>query len=253
MTKAAVLFIHGFPFDHSMWRHQVEALPGWECLAPDLRGAGVTDAPPPPPPADPDDYSMAAYARDLTALLDKQSIQRVVLCGLSIGGYIAFELLRQIPARVRAAILCNTKSAADTPEAKRGRDVLAEKARSLGARAVAQELIPKVLGRETRERRPDVVGEVTQMMERQPVAGIVGALHALRERPDSTPLLERIRVPVLVVAGADDQITPAQGMREMASAIPGAEFVVIPDAGHLAPLEQPDAVNSAMTAFLTKL
>ncbi|HXO84362.1 MAG TPA: alpha/beta fold hydrolase [Gemmatimonadales bacterium] len=248
MSKSAVLFIHGFPFDHSMWRHQLEALAAWKCVAPDLRGAGVSDA-----PAEPQAYSMAAYARDLTALLDKQRIESVVLCGLSMGGYIAFELLRQIPERVRAAILCNTKSAADTPEAKWGRDVLTEKARALGARAVAEELIPKVLGRETRERQPQVVREVTQMMERQPVAGIVGALRALRERPDSTSLLGTIRVPVLVIAGDDDQITPAAGMQEMARAIPDARFVLIAGAGHLTPLEQSAKVSSALEVFLTTL
>jgi pimeloyl-ACP methyl ester carboxylesterase len=170
-----------------------------------------------------------------------------------MGGYVTFELLRQIPARVRATVLCNTQSAAAPAAAKSGRGVLAEKARSLGSRAVAEELIPTVLGRATRERQPQVVREVMQMMERQPVAGIVGALHALRERPDSTPLLARIHVPVLVVAGADDQITPAEGMREMSNAIVGAEFVLIPEAGHLAPLEQPSAVNAAISAFLTAL
>lgn len=250
MSKSAVLFIHGFPFDHSMWRHQIEALSRWECLAPDLRGAGVSDA---PPPADPDEYSMAAYARDLTSLLDKQGIESVVLCGLSMGGYIAFELLRKIPARVRGVILCNTKSGADTPEAKRGRDALAAKARNHGARAVAEELVPKLVARATRERRPEVVREVAATIERQAVAGIVGALHALRERPDSTPLLGEIRVPVLVIAGDDDQITPAAGMEEMARAIGGARFAPIRNAGHLTPLEQPAAVNAELESFLAKL
>jgi pimeloyl-ACP methyl ester carboxylesterase len=196
---------------------------------------------------------MASYAADLIALLDQRGIETVVVCGLSMGGYITFELLRQIPARVRAAILCSTKSAADTPEAKRGRDALAEKARAHGASAVAEELVPKVLATVTRERAPNVVREVTEMIERQPVAGIAGALHALRERPDSTPLLGAIRVPVLVVAGDDDRITPAAGMKEMAGRIPGAGLVLVPDAGHLAPLEQPAAVSSALRGFLAKL
>jgi pimeloyl-ACP methyl ester carboxylesterase len=230
-----------------MWRHQLEALSRWDCIAPDLRGAGASDA-----PADPDEYSMTAYARDLTTLLDERGIESVVLCGLSMGGYIAFELLRQIPARVRAAILCNTKSAADTPEAKRGRDALATKARNQGASGVAQELVPKVLGRATCERRPEVIRDVTAMIERQPVAGIVGALRALRERPDSTPLLGEIRVPVLVIAGDDDQITPAAGMEEMARTI-RAKFTVIPGAGHLTPLEQPLAVSAGIAAFLSTL
>lgn len=248
MSKPAILFIHGFPFDHAMWRHQVEALTNWECLAPDLQGAGSAPAPP-----SPDAYSMAVYARDLTRLLDERGIDTAVVCGLSMGGYVTFELLRQIPKRVRAAVLCNTKSAADAPDGKRSRDALAKKARSGGASAVADELVPKALSRTTLERNQSVVRDVRAMIERQPVDGIVGALHALRERPDSTPLLGQIRVPVLVVAGSDDQITPAAGMREMAHAIPGAQFNLIQDAGHLSPLEQPVAFNSALRDFLVKL
>ena len=248
MSTPAVLFVHGFPFDHAMWRHQLDALSRWQSVAPDLRGAGTTEA-----LASPDEYSMASYAHDLVRFLDERQLETVVVCGLSMGGYITFELLRQVSKRVAGAILCNTKATADSAEAKRGRDALAAMARAQGAAGVAQDLVPKLLSGATRERQPNVVQEVTEMIERQPVAGIVGALQALRERPDSTPLLKRIRVPVLVVAGADDQITPAQGMREMANAISGAEFVLIPEAGHLTPLEQPVAVNAAILAFLKKL
>ena len=244
----AVLFIHGFPFDHSMWRHQVAALSRWRCIEPDLRGAGAS-----PGPDVATEYSVALYANDLIELLDALEIREAVICGLSLGGYIAFELLRSHAARVRAAILCDTKAPADTAEAKRQRDAMAALAQQSGAGAIAEQLLPKLLSRSTWERRPEVVREVREMITRAPVRGIVGALHALRERPDSSPLLGRIRVPVLAVAGVDDQITPADGMREMASAIPGAEFVVIPEAGHLTPLEQPVAVNAAISAFLTKL
>jgi 3-oxoadipate enol-lactonase len=248
MMKPTILFIHGFPFDHSMWRRQLDALSGWQCLAPDLRGAGTADA-----PASPDEYSMGSYARDLIGFLDERHVESVVVCGLSMGGYITFELLRQVPQRVRAAILCNTKSTADTPDAKRGRDTLAAKARNQGASAVAEDLVPKLVAGATRERRPEIVREVTALIERQPVVGIVGALRALRERPDSTPLLGEIRVPVLVIAGDDDQITPAAGMQEMARAIPGARFALIRHAGHLTPLEQPAAVNAELESFLAKL
>lgn len=247
MTDFSVLFIHGFPFDHTMWRHQLAALSRWQCLAPDLQGAGTLRG-----PDSPDDYSMAAYAADLIGQLDER-IGEVVVCGLSMGGYIAFELLRQVPRRIRAVILCNTKAAADTPEAKRGRDVMAAKARNEGARGIAEELVPKLLAPATRERQPEVVREVTKLIERQPVSGIVGALRALRERPDSTPLLGGIGIPVLVVAGEDDRITPAAGMQEMARAIPGARFALIPDAGHLTPLEQPVTVSSALAEFLVQL
>jgi pimeloyl-ACP methyl ester carboxylesterase len=243
-----VLFVHGFPFDHLLWRHQMVALTRWQCLAPDLRGAGTWQAPVPA-----DEYSMGTYADDLIALLDRARISDAVVCGLSLGGYIVFELLRRFPERVRAAILCNTKAVGDTPEAKRGRDVLAARATKDGTGAVAAELVPKLLARSTRERRPEVVREVTEMILRQPVAGIVGALRALRERPDSTPLLDRIRIPVLVVAGDDDQIAPAAAMQEMARVVPGSEFVLVAEAGHMAPLEQPLAVNAALTGFLERL
>ncbi len=244
----AVLFIHGFPFDHSMWRHQVAALSRWRCIAPDLRGAGAS-----PGPDAAAEYSVAVYANDLIERLDALEIREAVICGLSMGGYIAFELLRSHPARVRAAILCNTKAAADSETAKRDRDTMAVLAQQRGAGAIAEQLLPKLLSRSTSEQRPEVAREVREMMARAPVRGIVGALHALRERPDSTPLLRTIQVPVLVVAGAEDVIAPAEGMREMARAIPGAEFVMIAEAGHVAPLEQPRAVNAAVTAFLTKL
>ena len=244
----AVLLIHGFPFDHLLWRHQLAALSRWRCIAPDLPGAGTS-----PGFDSPDAYSMSSYATFLVGILDQLKVRQAVICGLSMGGYIAFELVRRFPERVRAAILCNTKAAADSPEAKRGRVALAAKAQDEGARAVAAELVPKVIARATRERQPDVVKEVTEMIARQPVPGIVGALRALRERPDSTPLLAAIRVPVLVVAGDDDQIAPAAGMQELARAIPGARFALVPDAGHVAPLEQPIIVSSALSDFLAKL
>lgn len=243
-----VLFVHGFPFDHLMWRHQIAALTRWHCLAPDLRGAGAAVT-----PSAVAEYSMAAYAGDLIALLDRSQVRQAVVCGLSMGGYIIFELLRRFPERVRAAILCNTKAEADTADGKSGRDALAARVQRAGATAAAAELVPKLLARPTREERPDVVREVQTMIERQPVAGIVGALHALRERPDSTPLLAQIRVPVLVLAGADDQIAPVGGMEAMAEAIAGAEFAVIREAGHVSPLEQPHEVSAAVVTFLEKL
>lgn len=243
-----ILFIHGFPFDHRMWRHQLAGLARWQCIAPDLRGARGGEV-----PSAPSAYTMTTYADDLVALLDRAQIRQAVVCGLSMGGYIIFELLRRHPHRVRAAILSNTKATADTPEAQRGRDALAAKAQREGAHAVAADLIPKLLARKTQEQRADVVHDVTEMIERQPVAGIVGALHALRERPDSTPLLARMKLPVLVVAGDDDQIAPAAGMKQMAEAIPGAEFVLVSGAGHLAPLEQPEQVNAVLATFVEQL
>ncbi|OLC10261.1 MAG: hypothetical protein AUH41_03220 [Gemmatimonadetes bacterium 13_1_40CM_66_11] len=248
MIDLPVLFIHGFPFDSSMWRHQIAALSNWERVVPDLWGAGLANI-----PASAGPYLIADQATSLVRTLDDLHVDEVVVCGQSMGGYVAFELLRAFPTRVRAAILCSTKATADTPEAKRGRDTMAAKAEREGPGAIAAELVPKLLARVTLERQPAVVREVTTMIERQPVYGMVVTLRALRDRPDSTALLGQIRIPVLVVAGDDDQIAPAAGMEEMARAIRGAQFRVIPGSGHLSPLEQPQAVNAALNSFLAQL
>jgi len=248
MAMRPVLFVHGFPFDNGMWRHQVAALTEWPRIAPDLWGAGLVNI-----PTGATGYSIAEHAGNLVRTLDNLRVDQVVVCGQSMGGYIAFALLREFSERIAAVILCNTKSSADTPEAKSARDVMAVKAEREGPAGIAAELVPRLLARATREQQPAVVREVSLIIERQPTHGIIAALRTLRDRPDFTPLLRQIRVPVLVVAGDDDQITPATGMEEMARAIPGAEFVLIRGAGHLTPLEQPLAVNAAVAAFLERL
>jgi 3-oxoadipate enol-lactonase len=248
MTDLPILFIHGFPFDNLMWRHQVAALAQWQRIVLDLWGAGFANV-----PAGTAGYSISDHATGLIQTLDDMDVDKAVVCGQSMGGYITFEMLRAFPERVAAAILCNTKAAADTPEGKRGRDAMAAQAERDGPQGIAAELVPKLLARATRESQPAVVREVTTMIERQPVHGMIATLRALRDRSDSTSLLAQIQVPVLVVAGDDDQITPAEGMQEMAGAIPGAQFVLIRGAGHLSPLEQPAAVNRAVESFLTQL
>jgi len=243
---APILFIHGFPFDRTMWRHQLAGLSRWKRIAPDLRGAGASSAPA-------DGYSVARYADDLVQVLDTLELERAVVCGLSLGGYILFELLRRHAGRVRAAVFCNTKATADSAEARRGRDEMAALAEREGAAAIAERLLPQLLAPATVAAQPDVVAHVREMIHRTPIPGLVGALHALRDRPDSTPLLGSIGVPTLVIAGEDDKITPADGMRVMAQAIPGAQFAVIPAAGHLSPLEQPLATSRIVADFLDGL
>jgi pimeloyl-ACP methyl ester carboxylesterase len=196
---------------------------------------------------------MARYADDLVMVLDAVGAERAVCCGLSMGGYVLFELLRRHPERVRALVLCDTKAEADTLQGKQGRDDLAALAEREGMASVAERLLPKLLGLTTRSRDLGLVETVRTMVRRSPVTGVAGALRAMRDRPDSTALLGEIRVPTLVVGGAEDELTPPAVMQSMARRIREGRYVEVPSAGHLCPLERPDAVNEVLRDFLTNL
>jgi pimeloyl-ACP methyl ester carboxylesterase len=240
----ALLFIHGYPLDGSLWRHQAGAFPGWRTLIPDLRGLGRSDAP---------DlgYSMATYADDLAALLDAVGVDDVVLAGLSMGGYVAFEFLRRHRPRVRGLVLVDTRAQADSAEGRKGREAAMADAREGGAPLIAEQMLPKLLAKGA----PDALrDEVRSLMAAAPVPGILGALAAMRDRPDSTELLPTLGgLPALVVVGAEDVLTPPKDAEGMAKAIPGAKLAIIPGAGHLAPLEQPKAFNQHLQALLDRV
>jgi 3-oxoadipate enol-lactonase len=243
----AILFVHGFPLDHAIWEHQLAHLDGWMRIAPDLRGMGQSDAP---------DlgYSMATYADDLLALLNSLGVDRVVLCGLSMGGYIAFEILRRARARVRGLILMDTRAEADSAEARKARDASLAQAREGGSAAIAAAMLPRMLAPAAATEYPALVERVLRMMEATPVAGILGAISTLRDRPDSTPLLPSLAdLPSLVVVGEEDRLTPPALSQAMADLIPDSRIIVIPGAGHLTPMERPGAVTAAMTEFLAGL
>ena len=238
-----VVFLHGFPLDRRMWAEQLEALVGHaRGIAPDLRGFGET-APAPP-------YSMDQYADDVVALLDALAVERAVVAGLSMGGYVAFALWRRHPDRVRALVLADTRAAADTDEVRERRRLLAALARERGSRAVADAQIEGLVGKSTRRERPEVAQILHRMLAAAPVPGIVGALEAMMARPDSTPTLATIAVPTLVVVGDEDALTPAAEARAMQGAIPGSRLAVIAGAGHVSNVERPAEFNRLLRDFL---
>jgi pimeloyl-ACP methyl ester carboxylesterase len=242
----AVLFIHGYPLDRTLWRHQVDHLVGFRRIAPDLRGMGLSDAP---------DlgYSMTTYADDLAALLDSLGVDEVALVGLSLGGYVAFEFVRRWRRRVRALVLMDTRSEADSAEGRRARDLAAAAVREGGPAAIADAMMPKLFARED-PKEVSGADEVRRMILASPAAGIAGALGAMRDRPDSTSLLPTLGgIPTLVVVGEDDRVTPPDTARAMAEAIPGARLQVVPGAGHLTPIEQPAVTTRLLAEFLSSL
>lgn len=238
-----LLFVHGFPLDRTLWAHQVATMAGWRRIAPDLRGLGASQAPE-------GGYSMAAYADDLAHLLDRLGIRHAVVVGLSMGGYVAFEMLRRHRDRVAGLILMDTRAEADGAEARAARDQMIALAQAEGVRAVAERLLPRLVGRSTQQTQPHLVEQVREMMARSPLPGVVGALGAMRDRADATPLLADITVPTLVVVGQEDEMTPPATARALTDAIPSAAMTVIPGAGHLAPLEAPTAVTRVCAEFL---
>ena len=243
----AILFIHGYPLDRTIWQHQVGALTGWKRIAPDLRGLGLSDAP---------DlgYSIATYADDLVALLDTLGIDRAVVCGHSLGGYIAFELARRYRARVRALVLLGTRADGDSAEARKGRDVSMALAKEQGAAAVAAQMLPKLFAPGALQSRPEVAARIRTTIEHTPVSGILGALGAMRDRVDSTPLLSDLTdLPTLVVVGDEDQLTPPALSRKIAENVPGAVLSIIANAGHLPAVEQPIATTRVLAEFLESL
>lgn len=246
---AALLWLHAFPLDSTLWRHQLEAFPGWQGIAPDLRGFGSSrDA-----RVSRDRATLAQYASDAVGVLDALGVGDAVVCGCSMGGYVALEIWRHYAGRVRAMVLMDTRADADGDAARAGRDAMVRVALEEGTAAVADRLLGRLVAPATLASRPEVVAAVRGMIASASPEGIAAALRAMRDRPDSGDLLRHITVPVLVIGGAQDAVIPPQVMRAMAEQMSNARFSEVPGAGHLAPLEQPGVVNAAVARFLAEL
>lgn len=241
-----VVLLHGFPLDHGMWAAQRDALvaAGLRALVPDLRGLGR--GPLGRGPA----ATMAAMAGDVLRMGERAGVRRFGLAGFSMGGYVAFEILRQAPERVAGLALVDTRAEPDSDEAKAGRVATAERVRTEGPRVLAESMLPKML---TPEAPADLRGRVERMVLATPPEGAAQALLGMRDRMDARPLLPRIGVPTLVVVGSADPITPPDAARAMAQAVPGAKLVEVPGAAHLAPMERPGEVSEALVAWARTL
>jgi 3-oxoadipate enol-lactonase len=239
-----VLLIHAFPLTADMWRPQLERVaPGWRYLAPDVRGFGAS-------PAGSAQPTMDDYAADIEAVMEALEIETAVIGGLSMGGYIALALHRLAPDRFTSLVLADTRAEADTAEGRQGRRAMSELVRAEGAGAVADRMLPKLLsGRSLAD--ADLPTAVRRMIEGNTTDGIDYAIHAMMDRPDSTPDLPGLSVPVLVIVGGEDQLTPPADSERMQRAIERSQLVVLPGAGHLSSLEVPDAFSTALANFLT--
>jgi 3-oxoadipate enol-lactonase len=241
-----LLFIHGWPHDRSLWAAQLSGLQTQaRCLAPDLRGFGDSSVVPP--------FSIDQYADDLAALLAMLGIERAVVCGLSMGGYVALSMLRRHRTLLRGLILTSTRATADTPEAREKRTKLIAFVGEQGVEALAARQLKAMVGESTFNSRPDVLEALRFMMAEAPSEGVVGGLRAMADRRDSTDLLPGIDFPTLVVSGAEDTFTVPDEMRALADAISGSRLEVIPGGGHVCPYEKPAAFNHIVAEYLASL
>lgn len=244
-ARLTVLFIHGYPLSRKLWEPQIKGLAGFaRLLALDLRGFGRSEATPGP-------YSMEHLADDCIAFLDQLGITHpVILCGLSMGGYITFALYRKYTQRVLGIILSSTRAGADSPEARVNRDKAISVAEKEGIEGIVQLMLPKMLAPNTYLNHPELVDRVRSIMRDSSVPGITGVLAGMRDRPDSTNLLSQITVPTLMIFGDQDQFVNNSEVKAMRASIKDVKLYIISNAGHLLNLEQPNLYNEHLSSFL---
>lgn len=242
-----VLLIHGFPLNRTMWRPQKTALEraGFRPVIPDLRGFGESTAS--------ERMTIGEYADDLIGLLDHLQIEQAVMAGMSMGGYILLDLLDRYPDRCSAACFVVTRSGADDEAGKARRQALARDTQTLGPQVVADAFARILFAPGTEEASPSLAQEVYGWMAATPTVGLVSGLLAMRERKDYTPILRSVQVPSLVIGAEQDQAIPPENSRLLAEALPDATLCLIPNAGHMVNLEQPDAFNSCLLKFLERV
>ncbi|MBU0559715.1 MAG: alpha/beta hydrolase [Bacteroidetes bacterium] len=246
-SNQAIVFIHGFPFDHTMWENQVNVFKkNYYCVAYDIRGLGasyVGDA----------QYTMQAFVADLFSIISGLNLKNPIICGLSMGGYIALRAVELNQNIFKALILCDTKADADTDSAKLARSEKINQINVDGLEVFIDEFVPNCFCDEFIKEKSKIVFEVIAKAKSLNPLGVKGSLLAMMTRTSTSDYLKNIIIPTLAVCGSFDTLTPTTVMRNMAEQIPYCEFAVAPRAGHLAPLENPEFVNDAIGGFLKKI
>ena len=245
---SAVILVHAFPLHRALWSSTVRALsPRFHVLAPDLPGFGESPLAATPKP------SIDLYTDQLVALCEHKHIKKATWVGCSMGGYILFNLQKRYPSLLKGLVLVDTKAAADPAEAARAREENATRIEQSNPQDFYESMLARLLGATTLRERPGAVAAVRRMMQEASPEGVATALRAMAQREDSTSRLSSISTQTLVIAGEEDQITPAAEAKQMAASMPNASFISLPKAGHLPSIETPEPFQQALLSFLAKL
>ncbi|MBI2871343.1 MAG: alpha/beta hydrolase [Candidatus Omnitrophica bacterium] len=242
-----LVFLHAYPLSSAMWKGEIQVFSRTHrVIAPDLAGFGRSPRQERP--------SMADMARGVRDLLDALWIREpVILAGISMGGYVAFEFYRQFPERVRALGLFSTRASTDAAGARKGRLEMAKRIRKEGLAFLPDVMMPKLLGNSTRAKNQRLAGALSRLILNNEKFGVADSLIAMAERRDSTDLLPRIMCPTLIVAGDEDEVISLDEAYLMQKGIPHSRLQVIQEAGHLINLEQPEPFQNALDKFLKDL
>lgn len=242
----SIIFVHGFPFDHTMWKEQINELQkDHHIVVYDIRGLGesyVGDG----------QYTMEAYVSDLFSVMEGMKLNKPVLCGLSMGGYISLRAVEVGEDKFSGLILLDTKSQSDDDNGKLVRSNSINKINIEGLASFAESFVSNLFAEENKEELVDVYNDTIRMAQSHNPLGVKGALIAMLSRTDTTKNLEKIMIPTLVMGGAFDKLTPPTVMREMADKIRDSEYASVPRAGHMAPLENPSFVNDMIRGFIKR-
>jgi len=247
-SGSVLLLIHGFPLNLEMWRPQIEDLSNHKrVIAVDLRGHGHS-------PPTPGSYSMDVLADDCAAVLAALRVEDpVTVCGLSMGGYVSFALFRRHPQLISALILSATRPGSDSDLAKANREKAIAETKQHGSQPVLDKMLKILLAPDTYESKPELVKNLAEIIALTSTKGILSALAGMKDRLDSTMLLGQINIPTLVIHGAQDQIITLNESESMASGVKNSRLEIIPVAGHLPNLEQPEMFNSIVSDFLASI
>jgi len=241
-----IIFVHGFPFDHDMWGKQVDILSStYFCVTYDLRGLGES-------PIGDGQYSLEMFVDDVLNIVKENRLIKPVLCGLSMGGYIALRAIEKEESLFKALILCDTKAAADNNDTKLKRAEGIKKINSLGVEEYVKDFIPNCFEEESIIRLGEEYRKILERSSKFSSTGVKGCLLAMAGRTDTTQYLSKAKIPVLLLCGEKDKLTPPKTMKDMAAKMSNCKINIIPGAGHISPLENPSIANKIIKEFLSK-
>ncbi len=243
-SKKTIVFVHGFPFDHLMWKNQIDELSkNYFCVTFDIRGLGES-------PVGDGQVTIESFVDDVENIIDELKLNKPVLCGLSMGGYISLRAIERMENKFSAAILCDTKSSADDNEGKLKRAAAIKQINSGNLESFIETFVTNCFGTEFIQTNKKYFDEVVNRSKKHNPVGVKGCLLAMAGRTDTTNYSSKISIPTLIICGEEDKITPPGIMKFMAEQIKSSDFVIVEKAGHLSPVEQPMNVNNAIKKFL---